>query len=83
MRHLGERVRAACEDLVADATERTVVVTSHVSPIKVAVAWALGAPPSISWRCFLDQAAVCRIMCTANGPMLVGFNEPPLPPLSR
>jgi len=75
MRQLGERVRAACEDLVADAAERTVVVTSHVSPIKVAVAWALGAAPSISWRCFLDQAAICRIMCTANGPMLVGFNE--------
>ncbi len=75
MRQLGERVRAACEDLVADATDRTVVVTSHVSPIKVAVAWALGAAPSISWRCFLGQAAICRIMCTANGPMLVGFNE--------
>jgi broad specificity phosphatase PhoE len=71
-------VRAACVDLVESAIDRVVVVTSHVSPIKAAVAWALGAPPSISWRCFLDQAAICRIMCTPNGPMLVGFNEPPL-----
>jgi broad specificity phosphatase PhoE len=78
MHDLGVRVRAACNDLIESAIDRVVVVTSHVSPIKVAVAWALGAPPSISWRCFLDQAAICRIMCTPNGPMLVGFNEPPL-----
>ena len=78
MRQLGERVRPACEDLLADAVDHTVVVTSHVSPIKVAVAWALAAPVSISWRCFLDQAAVCRIMSTPTGPMLLGFNETPL-----
>jgi broad specificity phosphatase PhoE len=78
MRQLGVRVRAACEDLIADAIDRTVVVTSHVSPIKVAVAWALNAPVSMSWRCFLDQAAACRIMCTPTGPMLLGFNETPL-----
>ena len=78
MHDLGVRVRAACEDLISRRSTGVVVVTSHVSPIKVAVAWALGAAPSISWRCFLDQAAICRIMCTPNGPMLVGFNEPPL-----
>jgi broad specificity phosphatase PhoE len=72
---LGARVRAACEELLVAARERTVVVTSHVSPIKAAVAWALNAPPGISWRCHLDQAAICRIMCTPRGPVLLGFNE--------
>ena len=83
MRELGERVRAACNDLLADAVDHTVVVTSHVSPIKVAVAWALSAPVSISWRCFLDQGAACRIMCTPTGPMLIGFNEVPLSSRTR
>ncbi len=75
LRHLEARVRAACEDLLAEASERVVVVTTHVSPIKAAVAWALDAPPTISWRCHLDQAAICRIMCTPRGPVLLGFNE--------
>ena len=75
MRQLGERVRAACEDLVADAIERTVVVTSHVSPIKVAVAWALGAAPVDLVALLPRSGGDCRIMCTADGPMLVGFNE--------
>lgn len=39
---LCRRVRAACEELAADAAHRDVVVVSHVSPIKAAVTWALG-----------------------------------------
>ena len=39
---LGTRVRAACDELAPDAREREVVVVSHVSPIKAAIAWALG-----------------------------------------
>ncbi|MEO5724239.1 MAG: histidine phosphatase family protein [Ilumatobacteraceae bacterium] len=76
LRDLGLRVRAACLDLMTEAMDRTVVVTSHVSPIKAAVAWALDAPMSIAWRCRLGQAAICRISCTPLGPVLVGFNEP-------
>ena len=38
---LGERVRDGCEALAKEAAERDVVVVSHVSPIKAAVAWAL------------------------------------------
>jgi broad specificity phosphatase PhoE len=75
LRQLAARVRAACDDLLVEASERTVVVTTHVSPIKAAVAWALDAPPTISWRCHLDQAAICRILCTPRGPVLLGFNE--------
>jgi broad specificity phosphatase PhoE len=73
---LGARVRDACEGLMADARDHTVVVATHVSPIKAAVAWALAAPLNISWRCHLDQAAICRILSTPRGPVLLGFNEP-------
>lgn len=72
---LDVRVRAACVDLVERARDQTVVVVSHVSPIKAAVAWALGVDILVSWRCQLDQAAVCRISVNDRGPALRTFNE--------
>src|SRR5439155_19847099 len=36
---LGNRVRAACEELLEEARDRDVVVVSHVSPIKAAIGW--------------------------------------------
>jgi len=72
---LGARVRAACADLAASAREHDVVVVSHVSPIKAAVAWALGVGDETSWRMHLDVAAVCRIAIRPTGASLVGFND--------
>jgi broad specificity phosphatase PhoE len=72
---LAARVRAACDDLAGEASEGDVLVVSHVSPIKAAVAWALGVGPETSWRMFLDVAAVCRIAVSARGPSLVGYNS--------
>ena len=51
------------------------MVVSHVSPIKAAVAWAIGGDVMMSWRMQLDQAAVCRIGVGPNGAMLRSFNE--------
>ena len=65
----------ACEELLEDARQRTVVVVSHVSPIKAAVAWALGAPDSTAFRCFLDQASITRIDVGRLGPVLRSYNE--------
>ena len=48
---------------------------SHVSPIKAAVAWALGVGPETSWRMFLGVAAICRIEIGPRGPSLVGYNS--------
>ena len=45
---VADRVGAACEELAADAMAGNVVVVSHVSPIKAAVAWALGVGAEIS-----------------------------------
>ena len=69
------RVRAAAADALDAARHGTVVVVSHVSPIKAAISWALGGDISMSWRCHLDQAAVSRISPGPNGPVLRSFNE--------
>ena len=72
---LAARVHEACEALVDEARESDVVVVSHVSPIKAAVAWALGVGPETSWRMFLGVAAICRITIGPRGPSLTSYNE--------
>ena len=72
---VGRRVRAACEDLVSAATDTDVVVVSHVSPIKAAVAWALEVGDGVAWRMFLDVGSVCRVGVGPRGPSLRSFNE--------
>ena len=72
---LDERVRAACDDVGARARDRTVAIVSHVSPIKSAVAWALGAGVEIAWRSHLSHASICRIDIRRMGPVLHTFNE--------
>jgi len=72
---LDERVRVACADLVERAAHENVVVVSHVSPMKSAVAWALGVDIGISWNCHLDHASICRIAIRGRRPVLLTFNE--------
>jgi broad specificity phosphatase PhoE len=72
---LGDRVRAACGDLVADARDREVVVVTHVSPIKAAVAWALGVGDEVSWRMWVGPASITRIGVAGGVPSLRSFNE--------
>ena len=72
---LDARVRAACDDLLERADAANIVVVSHVSPMKSAVAWALGVDIDISFNCHLDQAAVCRIAVRGGRPILQTFNE--------
>ena len=75
MGSLDARVRRAAADAIELARDQDVVIVSHVSPIKAAVAWALGGDIAMSFRCHLDQAAVCRIGAGGNGPVLRTFNE--------
>jgi alpha-ribazole phosphatase len=72
---LDTRVRAACTDLIERAAHQNVVVVSHVSPMKSAVAWALGVDIGISWNCHLDHASICRIDIRGRRPILTRFNE--------
>jgi broad specificity phosphatase PhoE len=72
---LRRRVEAALADLVDAAGTETVVVVSHVSPIKAAVTWALGVGDEVVWRLFVSPASMSRISVGDNGPVLVSFNE--------
>ncbi len=74
---LHQRVHAACEELAANDVDGDVIIVSHVSPMKSASAWALGADPAVSHRSRLDQAAICRIDVGGANPVLVTFNERP------
>jgi alpha-ribazole phosphatase len=75
MRAVGARVAEACEELWAEAADHDVVVVTHVSPIKAAVAWALDAPAESVWRMVVDVASVHRIGASGGAPVLRSFNE--------
>lgn len=51
------------------------VAVSHVSPIKAAVTWALGAGEELGWRMFLDLASITRIGGRDATPSLLGYND--------
>jgi hypothetical protein len=48
---------------------------THVSPVKAAVAWALGVEDTIAHRLWVDDAGVVAIAVSADGPVLHSFNE--------
>ncbi|MGH9049731.1 MAG: histidine phosphatase family protein [Acidimicrobiia bacterium] len=74
---LGARVRPACDELAIEAAERDVVVVSHVSPIKAAIAWGLGVGDEVAWRLFVRDASIARIRIDSAGPVLMSFNDVP------
>jgi broad specificity phosphatase PhoE len=72
---VGARVRKACIDLADQARSGDVVVVSHVSPIKAAVAWALDVSDELAWRLYLAPGSVTRIDVRPTGPVLHSYNE--------
>lgn len=74
MAELETRVRGALIDLSRESKSTHVVVVSHVSPIKAAVAWALGVDIGVSWRTSLDRASMSTIRLHHERPALVTFN---------
>jgi broad specificity phosphatase PhoE len=72
---LGTRVRSACDELAAEARAGDVVVVSHVSPIKAALAWALGTDDSISWRVFVEVGSIATIAVDQWGATVRTLNE--------
>jgi probable phosphoglycerate mutase len=64
---LGRRVRRAREAIVAAHPDATVVVVTHVTPIKTLVRFALDAPPQAMFRLHLDTASVSMIDYFADG----------------
>jgi len=60
-RDVERRVLAARDRLVEAHRGRTVVVVSHVTPIKILVAHAVGAPLDAVYRLELAPAAICVV----------------------
>ena len=73
---VSERVSAALQRVLADRAGQTVLIVSHVTPIKMLVTAALLAPPAALYRMHLDVAALCEIDWYADGPaVLRSFND--------
>lgn len=64
---VGERVEAARTRLLERYRGRTVLVVTHVTPVKTLVQLALGAPPESLFRMELSPAAVSEVAYYADG----------------
>ncbi|TLS47307.1 bifunctional RNase H/acid phosphatase [Streptomyces montanus] len=64
---VARRVATARDGLIATHTGRTVLVVSHVTPIKTLVRLALGAPPESLFRMELSAASLSVIAYYADG----------------
>lgn len=70
------RVTEALDRVLAARAGQTVLIVSHVTPIKMLVTAALLAPPAALYRMHLDVAALCEIDWYADGPaVLRSFND--------
>lgn len=70
------RVRRARDRLLAQYEGKTIAVVTHVSPIKILVLLALGAPASAVHRMFLAPASLSVIDYYSDGPVsLRSYNE--------
>ncbi len=67
------RVVPFCKDVLA--REGLVVAVTHVSPVKAAVAWALGVGDEIAWRMHLSLGSITRLGERRGEPFLLTFNE--------
>jgi ribonuclease H / adenosylcobalamin/alpha-ribazole phosphatase len=65
------RALAALDRLLAGHQGQTVVVVSHVTPIKTIVCRALLAPPAALFRIHLDVASLSEVDWFADGPALL------------
>ena len=74
-RSLGSRVRSALDDIFEASRTSEIVVVTHVSPIKAALAWTLGVGDEVAWRTFVAPASIMTIGAGPTGPSLQGFND--------
>jgi len=65
------RVQAARERLMAAHARETVLVVSHVTPIKTLLTEALLAPPAAMYRMHLDVGSLSEIDWYSDGPAVV------------
>jgi probable phosphoglycerate mutase len=68
---VASRVNGALDRLVAGRRGQTIVVVSHVTPIKTLVCRALLAPPAAMFRMHLNVGSICEAEWFADGPALL------------
>lgn len=68
---VGLRVSAALDRLLDGPPGRTLLLVSHVTPIKSLVCRALLAPPQALFRMHLDVASLCEVDWYSDGPAVV------------
>jgi ribonuclease H / adenosylcobalamin/alpha-ribazole phosphatase len=68
---VGVRVRAALDRLLGQYPGQTVLVVSHVTPIKTLLTEALLAPPAALHRMFLDVGSLNEVHWFGDGPAVV------------
>ena len=68
---VARRVLSALDRLLAAHETGTIVLVSHVTPIKTLACRAMLAPPATMFRIHLDVASLCEIHWFADGPALV------------
>jgi probable phosphoglycerate mutase len=64
---LTHRSGVARDKILARYAGRTVLLVSHVSPIKTLVRLALGAPPDAVYRMELSAASICAVQYYSDG----------------
>jgi broad specificity phosphatase PhoE len=85
LKQVDARVHSALDELLADKNsllhnrDQHLVIVSHMSPVKSAVAWALGVPGSVAWRTRVSNASISSIVMRSGSPSLMHFNM--LPPV--
>ncbi len=65
------RVRAARDRVLSSYGGKTVIVVSHVTPIKTLLRMALDAPPAALYRIHLDLASLNEVQWHADGASVV------------
>ena len=74
MAQLHERVGEAVAELAAVAADSNVVVVTHATPVKAAVAWLLGGTAEMIMRLRVSLASITAFGPVAHGLVLTDFN---------
>ena len=73
LRDVSRRVGAAMGEWLT--TDEPIIAVTHVSPIKAALTWALGASDQMTWRMYVEVASISRIGLRQGAPCMLGFND--------
>jgi len=83
LHEVDQRVHALLDDVAREPSSwlydphHHLLMVSHVSPIKSALAWAMGVPGSVAWRLRVDNGSLSVLGARRDGPALIRANVVP------